>query len=410
MSTLELLKMNGATAVSAATSKALETPAMDEEDIVTLNSDGATEPSVGAEEEAYVEMTAEIAGATEENPFKAADIKKMKLSDVNLAYETEAFGVIENWGVLSLVDKKKALLALVSDPVSAEADAGLPTSTPKVAAPKPKVAKSEDLIEATAQEIENIKDASSAHKMIHELSSQQGFLEFRLGGCLAMVQSKQWFGDHANFKAFIEAETDLDYRKAMYLISIYVGIIEANIPWEKVSGVGWTKLKDLVSILTQDNVDEWVTKAKNSNYHTLVAEIAAYKKSLNGDATQAPAPVDSVVSTLTFKVHDDQKDVINAALEKAMKAGSTDVKTVALEYMAHDYLASSGNKAMATQAPKAAPITAEAAAQAVEAKAYFVALANLVGPDNRLQLAQEILEAFDSVFPDVELTVTMPNE
>ena len=51
-------------------------------------------------------------------------------------------------------------------------------------------------------------------------------------------------------------------RKARYLISIYDNLVTKMIPWEKVSHLGWTKLKDLAPVLTPENVDEWVAKAE----------------------------------------------------------------------------------------------------------------------------------------------------
>ena len=41
---------------------------------------------------------------------------------------------------------------------------------------------------------------------------------------------------------------------------------------------------------------------------------------------------------MTFKVHEGQKEVIEAAIEKAMTEANTDVKTVALESICMDYV------------------------------------------------------------------------
>lgn len=404
MSTLDLLKKTSS--ITAATAKALEDTVGDD-DIITLDGDGATIDAAPAAEVAEEVETVETVQLT------PADIKKLKLKEVNdLAAKLDAGSLPEDFDSQPLVAKKDILISLLTDePADAPAAVVEKVVAPKTIAPKAEasVEVQGDFLALTVTQIENVKDAATAHKRIHDLGDRSARTDFELGGYLSVIQTKGWFGDHSTFKAFVEAETYLAYRKAMYLISIYTSLVEAEIPWLKVAHLGWTKLKDLVEVLTLENVDEWVAKAEGISYNQLKYEIESYLKAQAAPADAPTVPADSIVSTLAFKVHDDQKETISLALDKAMKLGSTDVKAVALEYIANDFLASSSKApAKSAKAAEAAPLTAEAAAQAISAEDYFQALVNLAGLENRMVLAEALLTAFDATFPEIQLQVTFP--
>jgi hypothetical protein len=200
-----------------------------------------------------------------------------------------------------------------------------------------------DLIVETAKEI-NALDKETAFEVVPSLIDSVDFSYFKLGGVLSAIQDNDWWNEDApNFKSFIEDNFGLHYRKGMYLIKIYDGLVEAEIPWHKVSGLGWTKLKELADILTQENCDEWVAKAENMTTLNLQAAVKAYKAGeLSTDGTTDPDT--SGVSTITFKVHPDQKETINEAVEQAMEDSDTEFKGVALEAICMNFLAGGSTK------------------------------------------------------------------
>ena len=108
-------------------------------------------------------------------------------------------------------------------------------------------------------------------------------------------------------------------------------------PWEKVKNIGWTKLKDLAPVLTKENVDQWVPIAEQQTaiqlVETVKAAVAANSPKALEDQTS------KTVTTKTFKVHEDQKTTIEAAIDKAKAAANTTVDTVALELICMDYAA-----------------------------------------------------------------------
>lgn len=234
-----------------------------------------------------------------------------------------------------------------------------------------------DLIVETAKEI-NALDKETAFEIVPSLRDSVDFSYFKLGGVLSAIQENDWWvGEAANFRSFIEETFGLHYRKATYLIKIYNGLVEAEIPWHKVSGLGWTKLKELADILTQENVDEWVEKATNMTTLNLTAAVKAFKKGeLSTDGTTDPDS--SGISTLTFQVHPDQKETIKEAVEQAMEDSNTEYKGVALEAICMNFLAGGSTK----PAPK--PLS-------------------LQGTMEKYSWTQ-VLEAFEAIWPEVNIT------
>jgi hypothetical protein len=247
----------------------------------------------------------------------------------------------------------------------------------------------DDLIVQVAHQVENLKE-EKAFKLVPQLLDSIDKDYFMLGGVLASIQAQGWYMDksYENFRAYVESECGIAYRKAMYLISIYNGLVNSGVAWAKVASLGWTKLKELAGILTPENVDEWVGYAKDMT--TLQLQEFIKQKSANtvagGDAptTQTKAKVEEVkksVTTMTFKLHPDQKETIKSALDKAKHETGTEVDTVALEHIALDFLAGTKLKNVPT-------------------------LKELMSTKS----AEEVLEVFGEVFPDVTLEATLPSE
>lgn len=236
-----------------------------------------------------------------------------------------------------------------------------------------------DLIVETVAEIENMTK-EAAFLIVPSLIESVDFSYFKLGGVLSAIQDNCWWEDDADtFKDFIPERFGLHYRKAMYLIKIYDGLVEADIPWHKVSGLGWTKLKELADILTQENVDEWVAKAESLSVLQLIAAVKAFKSGeLSTDGTTDPDS--SGVSTITFKVHPDQKETIKQAVDQALEDSDTVFKGVALEAICLNFLAGGSTKASKPM--------------------------SLVGTMEKYSVEQ-VLDAFEVVFPNTNITAEL---
>jgi len=130
---------------------------------------------------------------------------------------------------------------------------------------------------------EPILAEADARSAVAQLAEDAEFTYFQLGSVLSLIRANGWFQPYANFREFVEGEYGINYRKAMYLISIYNNIIEAQVPCGKVKHLGWTKLKEIASILTNENLEHWVGLAEK---HTALqlADLVAQAKRLDRHA------------------------------------------------------------------------------------------------------------------------------
>jgi len=240
-----------------------------------------------------------------------------------------------------------------------------------------KAKSSGNLIHDIAVEIEHLtktKALNQADKLAEDIEANY----FKLGGVLKLILSQQWYEGFPSFDAFVLEKFGFQVRKAHYLINIYTNLVDKQIPWEKVSHLGWTKLKDLAPILTLENLDDWVKKA---SHPTTVVELQAMiKAQAGGDATTESTKTTSDSVMMKFKLHNEQAEQVNTALAKAKGELSTDFDNVALAGICTGYLAN------------ASGVGAPAAGE-VDIKALFLSIGY-----------EKVLEAFDSAFPLIDLT------
>jgi hypothetical protein len=113
----------------------------------------------------------------------------------------------------------------------------------------------------------------------------------------------------------------------MYVMDIYTTLLSLDISWEQFEDIGWYKVAILLPVLkaNPENLKEWVEKAKGSNSITLQA---AVKQALKPD-TDEKKPVSDIV-TKTFKLHPDQKEIVEQALSLAKQKSGTAVDTGSL--------------------------------------------------------------------------------
>ena len=301
--------------------------------------------------------------------------------------------VPDNWKSMKLPDKKAWLNQHYgSGPATNGHDDGLPAATGPAAVEvktgktgkkgKAKPGKEivqtvvgevvgPDVIADIVHEIESLKE-QDARALLHQLREQNEFNAFKIGGVLAVIHAHGWYQPYDSFKDYLLQEHGIRLRTAEYWIRIYTALAESGVAWDKVKGIGWTKLKEIAHILTPDNVDEWVEIAKAQTTLQLIETVAA----ATGHGPKQLTDQTSTVTTKTFKVHADQKEVIESALQKAKKMSKTEVDTVALEFICLDFLG-----------------TAKAAD-----------LPTLLGNSG----LEATLEAFEQAFPEVELTVGVP--
>lgn len=309
---------------------------------------------------------------------KTAKAPSMKLNKKAAATpaETEAAAPTET---VTTAAPKTGLKKKVA---AAAVEAVAPVETETVGTTETQNITADDEIVVIAKEIETVKE-DKAFKLIASLMEDSDRNQFRIGGLLSRVQAEGWFQDKGfeTFKDFVEASYGMKYRKAMYLIEIYNSLVAAQIPWEKVSHLGWTKLVEVIKHLTLENVDEWLAEIDGLTVDQIKALVTSKTKGVAAGLAGTTAKEEAQKTTsMTFKLHEDQKATVREALDKCKHETGTEFDNVALEHICLEFLG--GESAV-----KAIPTLKEL----METKS-----------------AEEVLTLFGEIFPDVAIEATIP--
>jgi hypothetical protein len=259
------------------------------------------------------------------------------------------------------------------------------SSTATITEIKPKQSKKKaaatelDLISKVANEIENLTP-DQVFKQGREIQADNDFNLFKIGGLISVAWHKKLHADfgYDSHEDYIKAEfanlSSSPYRKARYLRAIYENLVQEQIKWESVKDLGWTKLSVLSPILTEDNVEDIVSKCKGMT----VLQIQEWKKA---QAVQEPnvkivETEESDISSFTLKVHGDQKETIKKALEKSKAEFGTDYDAVAMDHICMGYLTGALGKAKKSKTFK---------------------------EQMQEMSAEDVLAVFESCFPNIKL-------
>lgn len=219
---------------------------------------------------------------------------------------------------------------------------------------------SEDLI-ATAQELE----------------AAVGTTEYQLGGILYHIKKAKThlnveggaeYAEKGGFQKFLTEYFNIDYRKAMYLIEIYVNFTLAQIenPAEKVANIGWTKASKIAKLLVAEgaNPDELVELASQNS----VADLSeAIKEQVQVGGTKGEKGETVTRLTLKFRFFEEEAKTVDSVLAAAQEQlGLVDKGDALLRIVTEWAAANAGGTATAASAPKqtAAKATAKPAAVA----------------------------------------------
>ncbi|MBJ7532765.1 hypothetical protein JDN40_01335 [Rhodomicrobium vannielii ATCC 17100] len=159
---------------------------------------------------------------------------------------------------------------------------------------------------------------------------------FVLGGILSMIKAYGWFEPHATFEAWVEEETCMRRAKAHALIRLYDTLVAFKIPQDQFMAIGWTKLRAIAPVMTKENAPVWLEKAAKSSKRDLVEMVRQAKLEAKGkEAAKAEKAMPK-----TFRLYEDQAQVVEQALEKAKTEGNTKNDNVALELICGDFTGS----------------------------------------------------------------------
>jgi len=140
----------------------------------------------------------------------------------------------------------------------------------------------------------------------------------------------------STFEEYCVAELDVQYRKAMYFVEIWDKVKSLNLPQGKVAKLGWTKMKDIVAVISEENAKEWLEKAEKMSSRELTEAVKIVRlKDTKG--TTVP-----VVTKMVLMMSEAEATIVLEAIEEAKKLCNSDNVVVALEMICQDWLADKG--------------------------------------------------------------------
>ena len=213
-------------------------------------------------------------------------------------------------------------------PLILKAAKSLPKSQPDMIATRI----NEDPISKFASEIQKVNSRTEVDNVMKGLADANGFDLFRLGGAVVRAQElfatkNLEFEGYKSFRQYIEEGHGIRYGKAMHAARIYRKLLDLKLPWSAFESIGWTKVRLMLDVVTKDDIGQWLGNAKAMNFSSLKALVEAEKHKSEAKTEQEA----KTITTKTFKLHADQKQLVEDGLKKASEETGSAVDSVNLE-------------------------------------------------------------------------------
>lgn len=206
-----------------------------------------------------------------------------------------------------------------------------------------------------------------------ELEANIGHTEWQIGGLLYHIRKNKsylevdgakdaGYAEKGGFETFLRDYFNVEYRKAMYLIQIYVRFTQAQIenPGEVVARLGWTKAQKIaVPMAAEDaNVEELIELADENTVadlsKALMEQVDVGGKTDKGESKKR--------LTVKFRWFEEEAKMVDTVLKRVQEElGLKDVGD-ALLHIIGEYEAQAGGEAEQAEAPQQAAKPAARAA------------------------------------------------
>lgn len=199
-------------------------------------------------------------------------------------------------------------------------------------------------------------------KRILELKDTIGNNSFELCKLLGIARQKERYKTwgYSTYKEYVHTELGISYSKAKYMADLWLRVGKPNPKLlEKVSSEGWDKAKQLVNVVNEENVDEWLSKAKHLNADDLKKEVKSYlmklvpndaKAALSKEEEVKGTPVENVTKTMGFNFAHDEYMTLCKALDHVQAANpEIQSKGAILALICADFLGSNSDGEVGVQ-------------------------------------------------------------
>jgi hypothetical protein len=165
-----------------------------------------------------------------------------------------------------------------------------------------------------------------------------------------VANNKYWQDwEFESFADYCESELNMRERKAKYLISIYNKfVIELNLPTDILLELQWSKAKELISVITEDNWPDLIDGLNDLTMREVKEKVRGIKLGIadeSGD-DDSPPESDPITTRMSFNLSEEQANNIRIALDLAASMSGSDKTGNQLDLICSDFLASSVGKGL----------------------------------------------------------------
>ena len=191
-------------------------------------------------------------------------------------------------------------------------------------------------------------DYADVRQRVKDLRSKVEEDNWELSAAIHVVYTNSYYTawGFQSFREYVEQELDFQMRKAQYLVSIqdWFGKMKPSVQkW--IRELGWTKAKELVGVITEENAAEWKKKLAGKSYKELMGVLKADEGEVGGDSGEAgeSGSDDSErASVKRFSLFPAQAENVDNALSKAKEMAKSDKDGHCLDMICLDFLATNG--------------------------------------------------------------------
>lgn len=164
-----------------------------------------------------------------------------------------------------------------------------------------------------------------------------------LARCLYDIYHQDVFSTYWNYTSFedyIDKEIQIAYRKAMYLVEIYGKAKLLNMDMDRLERMGWSKARELIRIVDEGNVSEWMDRAENCTVKELNIQVKKEKdRAADKSSIVEEAPI---ITTITFKLGMAEHAIIDDALQESKSVINSSDLALALANICQEWLETKG--------------------------------------------------------------------
>ena len=139
-----------------------------------------------------------------------------------------------------------------------------------------------------------------------------------------------------SFEDYVEQDLGIPYRIANWKLNAGKKILLLGITEKEVDKIGYTKFKEVASIMkasmSKDEISDLLNKARTTSLREIQQYVKAIRLSQQGDGKRMP------LQAVKFKFTIDQLEVLGLGISVAKETVETTFDEVALEYIIRDWL------------------------------------------------------------------------